>query len=270
MPIPGKIQELSSTVPFVKMMIIAPPSWGKTVFAGTADRALFLTTDPEGTVSAKVSGSTAKEWVIPDWDEINEAYRYLRDGGHKDFNWVIIDNITQAQRMAQRSSMEISRKMSRDPAKLDEYVLSQADYQRSQNMLDQMVLKFCDLPMNVMFTSHIVDSLEDDEGDTYYQAAIHGQKGALANMIMGYMTVIGMGQLLTKDGTDVRRLWFSHRNKFRGKDRFDALVPYKDNLTVPRMMEIIGKATPAASAAPKTPAAARRKGTRRPASAATR
>ncbi len=60
---------------------------------------------------------------------------------------------------------------------------------------------------------------------------------------MGYMNINAFGQMLTgEDGKEIRRLWFTHYEKFRGKDRFVALGRYKDNLTLPKTLELIGLA----------------------------
>jgi hypothetical protein len=37
----------------------------------------------------------------------------------------------------------------------------------------------------------------------------------------------------------VRRLYFDHYKVYRGKDRYNALGRFKDNLTVPEMMRLI-------------------------------
>lgn len=250
---PVAIQPLGTKAKFVRMFVIAMQGWGKTVFCGTAPNALFLTTDPEGTVSAKEMGSEAEEWNIPDWTTLDEAYRWLRDEGieSQGYEWVIVDNITEAQRMAMYRSMEISRKQSKAPSSLDEFVPSQADYQRSQNMLLKMVLQFNDLPVNIIYTSHL-SGYEDAEGEPVYGAAIHGQKGALRNQIVGYANIVGMGQSITnKDPKqpETRRLWFSTKDAYRGKDRFMALGRFKDDLTIPEMMALISKKQGTRSAA---------------------
>lgn len=243
---PSKIKKLSSQPQHIRMCVVAESGFGKTVFAGTAPEALFLTTDPEGTVSAQRQGSTADEWPIKTWDDLNEAFIYLRDEGCDEYDWVIIDTITEAQTKAMKSSIDSGLKQNpgRDPL-----VPAQQDYQRSQNAIVQMVQKFHDLPVNVLWTAHRTD-MEDANGDPYYGAAIHGGKGSLAQQILGYMSIVGYGEMVTtEDNKRVRRMYFSHTTAgHRGKDRFAALGNYKDNLTVPKMLDII--AAPAATTTP--------------------
>lgn len=243
---PAEIQKLGESK-HVRMALIAKSGFGKTVFSGTAPRALFLTTDPEGTTSAAGMGSTAEEWKITSWDELNKAYRWLRDGGVENYDWIIVDNITEAQRMAMQASIDAE--MKKRPGR-DEFVPEQADYQRSQNATIQMVLRFNDLPVNLIYTSHR-KGMEDGDGNDYYSAAIQGQQGQVAEQILGYMNVIAFCETKEKDGKDVRRYYFTHTGPHRGKCRYilngkSVLGNFKDDLTVPEMMELIEKAKAAA------------------------
>lgn len=239
---PKAITPLGQGSEFIHMAIVAASGFGKTVFCGTAPKALILSTDPEGTLSAKKLGSTADEWRIRDWedsdDSLTEAYRYMRDEGCDEYEWLIVDNATECLELARGRCMDLARARNN---KLDAFVPTQQDYQRSQNMLVQFVKKIHDLPINVIWTVHRTEN-EDGEGEPYYGAAIHGQKGQLAQQILGYMNIVAMGEVVEKDEKEVRRYYFTHRGPYRGKDRFIALVPYKDNLTVPKMMKIIDDA----------------------------
>ena len=241
MTVPSKIGDLGKYGNWIRAMIVADAGFGKTVFCGTAKNALFLTTDPEGTISAKVFGSTAKEWKIESWTEFNESYRYLRDGGIKELNLgvVIVDNISEAQNLGMTETMHIARDRNKG---LDEFVPTQQDYQRSQNMLRQMVKQFHDLPVHIIWTAW--QKVEEDrEGNPYFAPGIHGQQGMLAQTIAGYMNIVGYGEVLknSKD-EEVRRLWFSQSGSFRGKDRFNVLGRYRDRLDVPKMLTLVERA----------------------------
>jgi hypothetical protein len=238
MTIPSKVQPIGAYDTFIHAMIIAAPGFGKTVFGGTAEKGLFLTTDPEGTVSAMAFGSTCKEWRIESWSELNEAYRYLRDGGIKemDLKWVIIDNTSEAQNLGMFETMANARKRN---AARDEFVPGIDDHQRSQLMMKDMVKKFHDLPVNILWTAWR-KAEEDSEGETYFTSGIHGQQGLLAQTIQGYMNVVGFGEVVQDDnGNDVRRVYFSQHRPYMGKDRYVALGEARDNLTVPKMESII-------------------------------
>jgi hypothetical protein len=236
---PAKIQPLGTKASFVRLALVAPQGFGKTVYAGTSPRALFLTTDPEGTLSAAKQGSTAEEWPILTWQELLEAYRWLRDGGAALYDWVWIDNITECQNLCMKEAMEraVARNADRDP-----YVPDKFEYQRTQNAMLDMVRMFHDLPINVGWTVHR-KGMEDGDGAEYYSAAIQGQQGQVAQTILGYCNMVAMGEVLDigKEGSkkQVRRFYFSHTRAYRGKDRFDVMGAYRDDLTVPKMMQLI-------------------------------
>lgn len=248
---PAQIHKLGE-ISYVKMLVMAPSGFGKTVFAGTAPKALFLTTDPEGTFSAFRKGSDADEWTVRTWADLMDAYTWLRNGGCDEYEWLVIDNITEAQHLGMQAAHQISIK--RPGSRVDEFVYDMWDYQRGQLSLIQMVNQFNDLPIHKIWTSHRRDN-EDGEGEPFYSAVIQGGQGAVAQQIQGYMNVIGSGQMEKKDGKDVRRMYFTHTGPHRGKDRFQALGNFKDDLTVPRMMELIESAKNGSAATPtKTPA----------------
>lgn len=244
---PPAVQPLGSGK-WVRMAVIAKSGFGKTVFCGTAPNAIFLTTDPEGTVSAYGFGSTADEWQIGSWQTLEEAYRWLRDEGIEEegYEWVILDNITMAQYLAMDESLQMAVDKN---AKRDRFVPDKYEYQRSQNATINMVLRFNDLPVNIIYTSHR-KGMEDSDGQDYYSAAIQGQDGMVAEQILGYMNIIAFGEV-EKDKEKkktVRRYYFVHHGPYRGKCRFispsgrSVLGSFKDDLTVPEMMELINTA----------------------------
>lgn len=263
MPTRPDIHRVGTRVPKLRMWVVAHQGWGKTVFCGTAPKALFLVTDPEGTVSAGALGSNADEVDISSYDKFKEAYIWLRDEGYKEYEFLIVDNGTELQKLMMIESMAVSKRMSNNPAGLDPIVPQQGDYNRNFLMFDQAIKQLFDLPMNVIITAHI-KGMEDSEGEEFYSAAIHGLKGQVAQTCLGYANVVAMGESRLDNGGEkqVRRLWFSHFGAYRGKDRYVALGNYKDDLTVPKMMEIIqkkrGAATPVRRPASttKTPVAA--------------
>lgn len=241
MTIPKKVKPLGIDDKYIHFLLNAGPGFGKTVLFGSEDKALFLTTDPEGTVSAWSLGSKAQEWEVKDADELDEAFRYLRDGGIEELGitWVFVDNISEVQEFFKLDHIQIERKRN---DKIDEFVPSQANYQRTQNRLLSFVKAMNDLPVNVGYTAWIATH-EDGEGREYFAPAIHGQAGAIAQMIAGYMNVVGYGEVIEDDqGVEHRRVWFSQTGPWRGKDRFVALGKSRTDLTMPKMQAIIGAA----------------------------
>lgn len=235
---PGQIHKLDGPPPFIRMAIVAPPGWGKTIFGGTARKGLFLTTDPEGTLSAQQQGSTCEEWKITSWQDLSDAYVYLKTEGCDEYDWVIVDNISEAQYLAMRGSIDAARERNKSR---DEYVPGLDDHQRSQMMMVDFVKKMNDLPINVLWTAHRTTG-EDDEGNVVYGAAIHGKQGAIEDQILGYMNIVGFGVM--RD--DERIVHLSNTGPFKGKDRYQKLGKARKDLTIPKLEAIVrGDRTPA-------------------------
>lgn len=244
MTIPSKVTDIGQYEAWIHAMIVAAPGFGKTVWAGTAPNALFLTTDPEGTISAMAFGSQAKEWRIYTWSEINEAYRALRDGLIEEMGleWVVIDNTSEAKNLSMLESMANARVHNKNR---DEHVPHIDDHQRSQLQIKAFVKQMHDLPVNILWTAWR-KAEEDSEGETYFTCGVHGQQGLLAQEIQGYMNVVGFGEV--EDGERV--VYFSQDMPYMGKDRYNALPkkakvsddPMHSGFNVAKMTQIINAA----------------------------
>jgi AAA domain len=258
---PDWIQPLSSAAR-VRLALVTGSGFGKTVFCGTAPRALFLTTDPEGTVSAKRMGSTAEEWKITSWQDeggLTEAYDYMLKEGCKEYDWLIHDNATEEQNYAMYHS--IAGRLARRPTS-DPDVPEQSDYQKMQLGFINMQKRFISLPVHQIWTIHRkwFDPENGEEG--FWSANIQGQQGAIAEQFLGYMNMRADGEVVTnKAGETVRRLFFSQYKQYRGKDRYQAMGRYQDDLDVPKMMSLIKAKSPTTrrTAAKKTTATRRRR-----------
>lgn len=241
---PSAIHKIGD-IQYVHMLLTAESGWGKTVFGAGMGRTLLILTDPEGSYSAKKFGSEAEEWTATTADDLDAAYKWLASGGHEHYDLVFVDNISHAQKLFLRRAKDQSLK--RPGSKSDPLVPEQGDYLRAQLGIEDYVHKMHSLPVHILWSAW-QEEHEDANGDVYFAPAIQGSKGAVAQQIMGYMNINAFGQVIEgDDGKDVRRLWFCHYDKFRGKDRFVALGRYKDNLTMPQMMELItaAKSAPA-------------------------
>lgn len=223
---------------WLRMMVAAHSGYGKTVFCGTAPKALFLTTDPEGTASAAAFGSTAQEVQIHNQDQLNDAYDWLETGGIAELGleFLIIDNVTEVQAQFMDAAMTAAvANAKKKGMERNRFVADQYEYLSTQNATVDFVKRVCALPVHVIFTAHL-KGMEDDDANDYYSIALQGRKGEVAQQCLGYMNVIGMGAVVEVNGASRRRMYFEHTGPYRGKDRFNVLGKAQDNLTVPAMM----------------------------------
>lgn len=261
----SKVHDLSRGK-WLRMGLCAESGFGKTVFAGTAPNGMFITTDPEGSQSAYEFNSDAQEIICNTEEDLQNAYLDLDGGMIKDLGleFVMVDDLTTVQYIFMRESIDnrIIAKAAKDRKDLafdlhsvfgllpgnelgNRYVPEQNDRYTYQNATIDFVKWMTMLPVHIIFLAKRA-SAWDGEGDEHFTMAIEGQRGAVAAQCMGYMKVIGFGEVKTPQGggDPIRRMYFEHWKKYRGKDRYAGregkLGRYRDNLDVPTMMRILG------------------------------
>lgn len=159
---------------------------GKTVLAGTAPNALFLTVEAAGTESAKAMGSTADEWVIPRQSDLDKAYEYFKNGsGCKDFDWVLMDSISEVEDVFWREVQGTG-----TTKKIQ-------DYGTVETMMRREVDRWNRLPINVLYTAQtmrldVEGEDADDEDVTLLLPSMGTKNGVLAQRICAKTTLNGL------------------------------------------------------------------------------
>lgn len=212
---PSAITKLSDTDSVGKKnwMIYADAGDGKTVLAGTAPRALFLTVEAAGTESAKAFGSEADEWVIDSKKALDEAYDYFKRGsGCKDYEWALLDSLSEIEEMfwadVQGSSM----------------TQRIQDYGTVGTMLRREVERWNRLPVNVLYTAQtMMLEREDEEGDEYslLLPSMGTKNGVLSQRICAKTTLNGLLVVRSTRDEDNKRVE-SRRLMLRGSKTFVA------------------------------------------------
>jgi hypothetical protein len=264
---PPQIKKLGQSSQYIRCAIVAGHGFGKTTFAASAPNALFAMSDREGAESPKSLGIGVNndEWRITHADKgeysLQALYDYMLGGGCDQYEWLVHDNASVENRLCMRSAMEIMR--GRPGNKQDIYTPDKPQYQRSQNQFLEMVEMFYDLPINQIWLVHprVMYLQDDPEGESKEVITAAVQNDQIAESFLGMMPIVGMGTDIEREveggqTEHKRRLYFSHRGMYRGKDRTNALGKFRDDLDVPRMLRLIeakraGKVTrPVKKAAP--------------------
>ena len=251
----SKLLDLEEIPDYVNLMIYGRSGVGKTVFAGSDDRVIFIASEADGTMSAKRRGSKAKQWPVSEWNDIIEAKEYfeemaLSDGGIK-ANWLVIDSATEMQQMAMRHILK-EQKAIKEYRDID--IPEIQDWQKYYNLFMRLVKEFNALPCNVLWTA-LVSSSTDEEGNQFLMPAIQGKGGELAQSFASYMTSYGCMQVkvvpardqegnpIEKDGKpvkkEIRQITWKDTGIIQGKDRTGVLSPYTRDLTLKEVRELI-------------------------------
>ena len=216
--------------------LVGPSGSGKTGFMAKADRCLYLTTDPEGTYTAKALGSQADEIICKTAQDFDEAYVWLAEEGYKEYDVVVIDNISETQKLYLYAAKEAA--MNRSNSKADPLVPEQGDYLKAQLAIVKCVKAFHDIPIHVVWTAH-QKGWEDEFGEPYYSMVLQGGKGEVAQTVLGYMNInFFIEKMENKEGQEIRRFWATYKGPYRGKDRTQSIKRFKDNLEWPELVEL--------------------------------
>lgn len=216
---------------------------GKSALAGTAPKALLLTAESEGSASAKALGSKADELKLTSWQEFREAVAWLEAEGHKEYDWVCPDGITELEEHAWNAIMA--------QGKLPRSVgggfrqRSRNDYPLVWSAMYNEIDRLNRMPVNVLYTAQTMRvDVETDEGeDTTLALPLVGstKRGDLAMKICGQMTLVGYYRHIRNDetGKRIRRLHTMDGERWVAKDRHDAFGAYVDGPNIATMVAAV-------------------------------
>lgn len=219
-----ELEDLSSFQESINMLIYGPSGHGKTVLAGGAPNATFISTE-KGAVAARVAGSQAGLLRTPTWEKVLAAKRYCDEHfGPED--WIILDSLTKMQVLMLRW---ILKKINADNSSRDLDIPAIQDHQKWQNYFKRFVDSLIDAPYNVIFICTEMYK-EDTEGEDIVLPAITGKDYEICNYVRA-QTDVNLFYMVTenKAGEVVRRaLAQPYAQYVAPKDRFNALGRYWD------------------------------------------
>lgn len=218
------ITELDDFTESINLLVYSDPGGGKTVLAGTAPNATIVATEP-GTISAKRMGSKARVMRVKTLDEFMEWLRWARRGGVKAGEWWIIDTLTELQGLLIKGILQDAH-IANAARDLDTPAIQ--DYMKWQLQFKRVVHAMNDLPCNILYTCHTMDS-EDEDGERIILPALSGKNGTndpttMAKWVAG--TVHAYGYLKgrrSRDGEWQSKLIFARQGPYFGKDRYGVL-----------------------------------------------
>jgi len=237
-----EITSVKADLPALNVLIYADSGAGKTVFAGSARRVLFVAPEDSGLLSAAMMGTTADKIKVSSWQDFVDAYEYCYDNRfelQEKYDWIVIDSATEMQGLCLRGIIEEERqkRVSKDQ---DPDVPQIQDYQKLYILMEKMVLAFNDLPINTLYTA-LTRNAEDADGEEFLLPMLGSNKPTdyrIAMKIAAHMTSYGhfKVEVVSKpvdpakpDGekkkVKQRVIYFEDTGVFRGKDRTTRLAP---------------------------------------------
>ena len=236
---PIQIVDLADDIPKWNILIHADSGAGKTVFAGSDDRVLFLAPEDSGTLSALRMGSSAQKIRVRHWNDIREAVEYLEDNPDilAKYDVLAVDSLTEMQKMCMAAILESSR-AERLSKGQDPDTPQIQDYGKLHVLFENLVRRINELDVNVLYTA-LSRKVEDADHNEFLVPEITGKDYGVAMKIVALMTSYGHMRVElvevpspTPDNPDLtktvkrRTIYWEDTGTIRAKDRTTRLAPF--------------------------------------------
>lgn len=237
-----EIVDLADDVPKWNILVHADSGAGKTVFAGSDDRVLFLAPEDSGTLSALRMGSAAQKIRVRHWNDIREAVEYLEDNPDvlAKYDVLAVDSLTEMQKMCMAAILEASRSERLSKGQ-DPDTPQIQDYGKLHVLFENLVRRINELDINVLYTA-LSRKVEDADHNEFLVPEITGKDYGVAMKIVALMTSYGHLRVElvevpapTEDNPDLtktvkrRTIYWEDTGTIRAKDRTTRLAPFTVN-----------------------------------------
>lgn len=238
------------------MAIMGNPGSGKTPLISTWPKTLILDGD-RGLASAVVQGSLAEYWTMEDWNDMIEAYDYLRHEGCKEYDFVWLDSMTLFQ---ERGLDDIMRTLVESKSHRKVFLPDRGEYGENFNRLSLWMRDMLKIPMHMGYTAHVGGVVDERTGDTVYMPWVQGKN--MAQKISSYMNIVALLEREEVEGELTNVLYLrqdaDHMN-YLLRDRYGLFEDgYVVEPTMPKIMTafqaVVSRHTPARPVAAKAAA----------------
>lgn len=240
----------------IRQIVFSHPGEGKSVYWGSAPKALIMVSDPEGMISAAALGLKFSTVNVTDYGELQEVYEWLKED-KPDFEWVIWDSLTLFQDRSLHDDIMLDAVI--DNPKQDRYVPSRREYLQSMNRIGDYVRRFTLMDYNIGISCHVMEQPAPDGDGMIFVPAIAGK--GMSSKVSGYMNVVSYLHKREVDGKiaqsmlmqpDPRRRLYA-KNRFAGSTQqyFDRPSAAKFDATIKAWRQKVrSEAKPSASVKP--------------------
>lgn len=214
--------------PFFNMLIYGESGAGKTLLAGSADgvpelrRVLFIDVEG-GTLTLRDSPYQEVEVVrVTSWQDMEKVYNELSIGNHG-FNTLVIDSLTEIQKMAMDDTM---RRLIEENEDRDADVPSVREWNINIERTRKFVRKFRDLKVNTIFTALSTSDKDMRKGTLKRKPSLSGK---VKDEVAAFLDIVVYLYIKEDDeGKNIRVLLTDQTEDTVAKDRSSKLP-----LTIP-------------------------------------
>lgn len=236
------IVPVSANTTGINILVYGDNGSGKTPLAGTAPNCLILDAD-NGTESAAMHDSSAVKWPMRNWNDMEDAYEYLRHEDHG-FEWVWLDSVSTWLEHGLEHIMEdlVAIKSHRKVWAADKGEYGQ-NMSRTKTWVRHMVAQ----PFNFGITAHVFRGEDEIDNESIILPWIRGK--GMPSTISGYMSVVAYMERSAANPNNT----YLYTSKFGDhkliRDRYNCLADDPDkskhrikNPTIPQITEMIERA----------------------------
>lgn len=215
------IYRVSQAEPRVNMLVYGESGVGKTRLAGSADavpalRRVLLIDVEGGTLSLRDVYPDVDTVRVKSWVEMQSVYDALYSGRY-DFNTIIIDSLTEIQKMSMDGIM---RKLVEEYEERSADVPGLREWNINLEQTRKFVRAFRDLPMNTVFTSLVKSDKNPRTGAIKRKPSLSGK---LADEVAGFLDIVVYMYAKEIDGENKRLLLCTSTEDTVAKDRSNNL-----------------------------------------------
>lgn len=243
--LPRAIVDLEEFTESKNIMVYGDTGVGKTELISYLDGRVLILSSENGTIvikrmmkRLKISAKEAKRfkvWPIRSWQDLEEAYIWIRDNPGR-FDWIAIDSATSVQQRAMRAAME--KAVAHNPVKRDIDLPDRGEHQKMQNAMKRMVGDFNELPVNVFWLAQAMRR-ETRDGDEIVLPFVMGKDYEVSAWVCAQMQAFAYytkrpakvkvdGK--TKSVTQRVMIWDSYADSeevtYWAKDRYQVMPSY--------------------------------------------
>lgn len=228
-----------------KILVYSRNKKGKTTFGISAGIENTLVIDPEHG-SDEMKKKNPHVWHIERWEELDDITNFLRFSKHP-YTWVCVDGLTKISNMSLKYVMKLQEEKSLDriPG-----LVQQRDYGKSGELMKDLLTRFHNMPLGVVFTAQerqdgAYDDSDDEDSEDAEVAYIPDLPRGVRGVANSLVDVIGRLYVVKLTGNNgvakaERRLWIGESVKYDTGYRSDFVLPEMvRNPTIPKLVSLM-------------------------------
>lgn len=186
------IADLEGSAESKNIMVFGNGGVGKSHLTGRLPNALVLAFEPGWETIKRVAAKANNPMKFVQVNtpaKLDAAIRWLENGGHSQFDWVVPDGLSTLQ--VKLTLAFAAEAYEANPAKrVSRQIPDRGDYFNAQNLIKDFVARMVDLPVNTFWTAHAM-TIERADGAEEIWPLIEGKETKVSNYVNGLMHAVG-------------------------------------------------------------------------------